>query len=57
MSGSTSRSTAVKKWPVLRCRLMAGSGCPPRNVTTYGESFGKSELSLAEAVPFLSAAR
>ncbi len=27
------------------------------NGTTYGDSFGKSELSLAEAVPFLAAAR
>lgn len=27
------------------------------NGTTYGDSFGKSELSLAEAVPFLSTAR
>jgi hypothetical protein len=30
VSRSTSRSTAIRKWPVLTCRLMAGLACPPR---------------------------
>ncbi len=37
-SESTSRSTGIRKWPVLRCRLMAAFGCPPKQRSILGKT-------------------